>query len=87
MTVQENIFALFSWFWYSVSLFPFHSWAPKGYAVAPTGAAMLHAGVLKNLVSMAFPGAPLPLGAEGWFSWIVWLALGNIIFIGLVTIA
>ena len=31
-----------------VSLVPFHSWAPGGYASAPAPAAMLHAGVLKN---------------------------------------
>ena len=48
-TVQNNIFALLLFgFGILVSLFPFHSWAPKGYAVAPTGAAMLHAGVLKK---------------------------------------
>ncbi|HKK18391.1 MAG TPA: proton-conducting transporter membrane subunit, partial [Opitutales bacterium] len=73
-----------------VSLFPFHSWAPKGYAVAPTGAAMLHAGVLKKfglygLLQIA--GPLLPAGAAHWFPWIVWLALGNIIIIGLVTLA
>ena len=31
-----------------VSLVPFHSWAPGGYASAPAPAAMLHAGVLKK---------------------------------------
>ena len=47
-TVQNNIFALLLFgFGILVSLFPFHSWAPKGYAVAPT-VAMLHAGVLKK---------------------------------------
>ena len=91
VTVQENIFALLLFgFGILVSLFPFHSWAPKGYAVTPTGAAMLHAGVLKKfgLYGLLQLGAPLlPIGAESWFPWIVWLALGNIIFIGLVTIA
>ena len=47
--MQNNIFALLLFgFGILVSLFPFHSWAPKGYATAPTGAAMLHAGVLKK---------------------------------------
>ena len=32
-----------------ISLFPFHTWAPEAYASAPAPAAMLHAGVLKNL--------------------------------------
>ena len=90
-TAQNNIFALLLFgFGILVSLFPFHSWAPKGYAVAPTGAAMLHAGVLKKfgLYGLLQIAAPLlPSGAEHWFPWIVWLALGNIILIGLVTMA
>ena len=90
-TVQSNIFALLLFgFGILVSLFPFHSWAPKGYAVAPTGAAMLHAGVLKKfgLYGLLQIAAPLlPAGADHWFPWIVWLALGNILIIGLVTMA
>ena len=73
-----------------VSLFPFHSWAPRGYSVAPTGAAMLHAGVLKKfglygLIQIAAP--LLPLGAERWAPVLAWLALGNVLLIGWVTIA
>ncbi len=90
-TVQNNIFGLLLFgFGILVSLFPFHSWAPKGYAVAPTGAAMLHAGVLKKfgLYGLLQIAAPLlPAGADHWFPWIVWLALGNIIIIGLITMA
>ncbi|MFT6235771.1 MAG: NADH-quinone oxidoreductase subunit M [Lentimonas sp.] len=90
-TVQNNIFALLLFgFGILVSLFPFHSWAPKGYATAPTGAAMLHAGVLKKfgLYGLLQIAAPLlPAGAAHWFPWIVWLALGNIIIIGLITMA
>jgi NADH-quinone oxidoreductase subunit M len=90
-TVQGHIFALLLFgFGILVSLFPFHSWAPKGYAVAPTGAAMLHAGVLKKfgLYGLLQIAAPLlPAGAEHWFPWIVWLALGNILIIGLITLA
>ncbi|MGJ8641253.1 MAG: complex I subunit 4 family protein [Opitutaceae bacterium] len=90
-TVQSNIFALLLFgFGILVSLFPFHSWAPKGYAVAPSSAAMLHAGVLKKfgLYGLLQIAAPLlPAGGEHWFSIIVWLALGNILFIGLVTMA
>jgi NADH-quinone oxidoreductase subunit M len=90
-TVQNNIFALLLFgFGILVSLFPFHSWAPKGYAVAPTGAAMLHAGVLKKfgLYGLLQIAAPLlPAGADHWFPWIVWLALGNILIIGLITMA
>ena len=90
-TVQSNIFGLLLFgFGILVSLFPFHSWAPKGYATAPTGAAMLHAGVLKKfgLYGLLQIAAPLlPAGAAHWFPWIVWLALGNIIIIGLITMA
>lgn len=90
-TMQTHTFALLLFgFGILVSLFPFHSWAPKGYATAPTGAAMLHAGVLKKfgLYGLLQIAAPLlPAGAAEWVSWIVWLALGNIIIIGLVTMA
>jgi len=73
-----------------VSLFPFHSWAPEAYASAPAPAAMLHAGVLKKfglygLLRLAVP--LLPEGARHWTSLLVVLLLGNIIYIGLVTIA
>lgn len=89
--LQHNIFALLLFgFGILVSLFPFHSWAPRGYAEAPTANAMLHAGVLKKfglygLVQVALP--LLPQGGIGWNSWIVWLALGNVVIIGLVTMA
>jgi NADH-quinone oxidoreductase subunit M len=70
-----------------VSLFPFHSWAPRGYAAAPAPAAMLHAGVLKKfglygLVQIALP--LLPTGALAWNDWLIPLALGNILVIGLI---
>ena len=73
-----------------ISLFPFHSWAPDAYASAPAPAAMLHAGVLKKfglygLLRLAIP--LLPDGAHYWMYLLVILLLGNIIFIGLVTIA
>ena len=73
-----------------ISLFPFHSWAPDAYASAPAPAAMLHAGVLKKfglygLLRLAIP--MLPDGAHYWTHLLVILLLGNIIYIGLVTIA
>jgi NADH-quinone oxidoreductase subunit M len=73
-----------------VSLFPFHTWAPEAYASAPAPAAMLHAGVLKKfglygLLRLAIP--LLPEGARHWTSLLVVLLLGNIIYVGLVTIA
>ncbi len=73
-----------------VSLFPFHTWAPEAYASAPAPAAMLHAGVLKKfglygLLRLAIP--LLPEGARHWNNLLIVLLLGNIIYVGLVTIA
>jgi NADH-quinone oxidoreductase subunit M len=73
-----------------VSLFPFHTWAPEAYASAPAPAAMLHAGVLKKfglygLLRLAIP--LLPEGVRQWTDLLVVLLLGNIIYVGLVTIA
>ncbi len=73
-----------------ISLFPFHSWAPGAYASAPTPAAMLHAGVLKKfglygLIRVALP--LLPEGAQHWSNLLLVLLVGNILYIGLVTIA
>src|SRR5260370_2208687 len=72
-----------------ISLFPFHTWAPEAYASAPAPAAMLHAGVLKKfglygLLRLAIP--LLPEGARHWTDVLVALLLGNIIYVGLVTI-
>lgn len=89
--VQENVFGLLLFgFGILVSLFPFHSWAPRGYAAMPTGAAMLHSGVLKKfgLYGLVQVAAPLlPEGVGHWSELLVWLALGNIIIIGFVTIS
>src|SRR6266581_2386814 len=73
-----------------ISLFPFHTWAPEAYAAAPAPAAMLHAGVLKKfglygLLRLAIP--MLPEGAHHWATLLIVLLLGNIIYVGLVTIA
>ncbi|MEP6956887.1 MAG: NADH-quinone oxidoreductase subunit M, partial [Chthoniobacterales bacterium] len=73
-----------------ISLFPFHTWAPEAYASAPSPAAMLHAGVLKKfglygLLRIAVP--MLPEGARHWAWLLIVLLLGNIIYVGLVTLA
>src|SRR5438045_7317934 len=73
-----------------VSLFPFHTWAPEAYACAPAPAAMLHAGVLKKFGAYVFLRLAIPLlpeGARHWSNLLIILLLGNIIYIGLVTIA
>lgn len=68
-----------------VSLWPFHTWAPLGYASAPTATAMLHAGVLKKfglygLVRVALP--IMPEGAKQWLGVLALLCLGNILYCG-----
>jgi NADH-quinone oxidoreductase subunit M len=73
-----------------ISLFPFHTWAPEAYAAAPTPAAMLHAGVLKKFGLYGFLRLAIPLlpeGARRWTALLLVLLLGNIIYVGLVTIA
>lgn len=71
-----------------VSLFPFHNWAPEGYNTAPASVSMLHAGVLKKfgLFGLIQIGAyVLPEGLKAWENVIIWLALGNVVLLGLVT--
>ncbi len=68
-----------------VSLYPFHTWAPIGYGSAPTGAAMIHAGVLKKfglygLLRIAVP--LMPDAAQHWSFVIGLLGLANIIMCG-----
>lgn len=71
-----------------VSLFPFHSWAAPAYASAPTPVAMLHAGVLKKFglygLLKLFP--LVPEGMKHWLVPLIVLLLGNILWVGMVTI-
>ncbi|MFT4176086.1 MAG: NADH-quinone oxidoreductase subunit M [Luteolibacter sp.] len=72
-----------------VSLFPFHSWAAPAYASAPAPVAMLHSGVLKKfglygLLRIAIP--LVPEGLQAWLTPLLVLLLGNILWVGWVTI-
>ena len=84
--VQNFIFPLLLFgFGILVSLWPFHSWAPLGYGVAPSPTAMLHAGVLKKfglygLIRIALP--LLPQAAQSWAHVLAWLCVGNILYVG-----
>lgn len=74
-----------------VSLFPFHSWAAPAYATAPTPVAMLHSGVLKKfglygLIRIALPLLPQGAHVEWVQNALIWMLLGNILVMGLVTI-
>lgn len=84
---------LFIGFGILVGLFPFHSWAPSAYATAPTGLAMLHAGVLKKfgiygLLRIVLPLFPLtPQGFTLGEGLVTILIAGNLLVIGWVTLA
>jgi NADH-quinone oxidoreductase subunit M len=86
VNVQNFIFPLLLFgFGILVSLWPFHSWAPLGYGVAPAPTAMLHSGVLKKfglygLIRIALP--LMPQAAQSWMHIIAWLAIGNILYVG-----
>ena len=88
---QHVIFGLLLFgFGILVSLFPLHSWAPRGYAAAPTSISMLHAGVLKKFGLYGFVQVALPLvpaGAAQWSNVLAVLALCSVVIIGLITIA
>ena len=99
ISVSENPLALSDQVWIAgllllgfgtlVSLFPFHSWAPHTYANSPTATSMLHAGVLKKfgLIGLWQIGITfVPQGMTYWAPTLCVLLLGNIIFIGFVTI-
>jgi NADH-quinone oxidoreductase subunit M len=83
---QHGIFGLLMFgFGILVSLWPFHTWAPLGYASAPTATAMLHAGVLKKfglygLIRIALP--LMPEGAKHWLHVLALLCLGNLVYCG-----
>ncbi len=73
-----------------IALFPFHTWAPEAYASAPAPAAMLHAGVLKKfglygLLRLAVPIFPEEI--QQFAHLLLVLLLGNILYVGFVTIA
>lgn len=90
-SVQNYAFGLLLFgFGILVSLWPMHTWAPLGYGAAPSSASMLHAGVLKKFGLYGFIQVAVPLlpnGVSLWENWIVWLALGNILIVGLIAIA
>ncbi len=76
-----------------VSLFPFHSWAAPAYGSAPTPIAMLHAGVLKKfglygLFMLAWIFGPFcPALFGGWNDLLLLCLLGNVLWVGYVTVS
>jgi NADH-quinone oxidoreductase subunit M len=73
-----------------VGLFPFHSWAPPGYASAPPAAAMLHAGILKKFAIYGMIRIAIPMLHDGFLTClpiILTLLAGNFLYAGFVTLA
>lgn len=72
-----------------ISMWPFHSWSPDGYAGAPTAVSMIHAGVLKKiggygLIRLAI--VALPLGAQFWAPLIAALGVVNVAYAAFIAI-
>jgi len=73
-----------------ISMFPFHSWSPDGYAGAPTAVSMIHAGVLKKIGGYGLIRLGvyvLPLGAKYWAPVIAVLAVGNVLYAAFIALA
>jgi NADH-quinone oxidoreductase subunit M len=73
-----------------VSLFPFHSWAAPAYASAPAPVAMMHAGVLKKFGLYGLLRIAIPLVPDGlrvWLDPLLLMLLGNILWVGYVTVS
>ncbi|KJR44315.1 NADH-ubiquinone oxidoreductase chain M [Desulfosporosinus sp. I2] len=73
-----------------ISMFPFHSWSPDGYAGAPTAVSMIHAGVLKKIGGYGLIRLGvyvLPLGAKYWAPLIAVLAIGNVLYAAFIALA
>lgn len=73
----------------TLTLWPFYTWAPVGYAEAPTAVSMLHAGVLKKMGAYAiirFALLLLPLGSQIWMPVIAIFAVINVLYCGFVAL-
>lgn len=73
-----------------LSMWPFHSWSPDGYAGAPTAVSMIHAGVLKKIGGYGLIRLGLlilPLGAKFWAPLIAALAVINVLYAAFVALA
>jgi len=90
-TFQIVVFALLLLgFGSLISMFPFHSWSPDGYAGAPTAVSMIHAGVLKKIGGYGLIRLGifvLPLGAKFWAPIIAILAVANVLYAAFIALA
>lgn len=73
-----------------ISMFPFHSWSPDGYAGAPTAVSMIHAGVLKKIGGYGLIRVGvyiLPVGASFWAPYIATLAVISVLYAAFIALA
>lgn len=83
-------FLLLLGFGSTLAMWPFYSWAPDGYAAAPTGVSMLHAGVLKKIGGYGLIRIGLlilPLGVKFWAPVIALVAVFNVLYAAFIALA
>ena len=88
---QKIVFGLLAFgFGSLISMFPFHSWSPDGYAGAPTAVSMIHAGVLKKIGGyglIRLGVMVLPVGAEFWAPVLAILAVAGVLYAAFIALA
>jgi NADH-quinone oxidoreductase subunit M len=85
--IRPWFLAIFVGFGVLASLWPLHNWSPDGYAAAPTAVSMLHGGVLKATgayAALRFGVQLMPEAAKYYLPIVVFLALANVIYAGLI---
>ncbi|MCL5999188.1 MAG: NADH-quinone oxidoreductase subunit M, partial [Chloroflexi bacterium] len=85
--IRPWFLAIFVGFGVLASLWPLHNWSPDGYAAAPTAVSMLHGGVLKATgayAALRFGVQLMPEAARYYLPIVVFLALANVIYAGLI---
>jgi NADH-quinone oxidoreductase subunit M len=91
MSWQLAIFlALFAGFAIKVPLFPLHTWLPLAHVQAPTAGSVILAGILLKIGVYGFLRFSIPMLPEAsaaCMPWILWLAVGGIIYGALVSLA
>jgi NADH-quinone oxidoreductase subunit M len=88
---QRFMFALMLFgFGSLISMWPFHSWSPDGYAGAPTAVSMIHAGVLKKIGGYGLIRIAiyiLPAGAKFWAPVMAVLGTAGVVYAAFAALA